>query len=81
MLAIFMHDCKCQLSKERTVLSVPLTETVMKEHAHLLDRSGQFAQQNDEIPLHMVSLATTSLPRLQSNDSQEFSFLMQKFNQ
>ena len=47
------------------------------KHAHVLDRSGQFAQQNDEIPLHMVSLATTSLPRLQSSDSQKFSFLLQ----
>ena len=30
MFALSIHDCKCQLSKERKVLSVPLTETVMK---------------------------------------------------
>ena len=42
-----------------------------------LDRSGQLAQQNDDILRHMVSFATTSLPRLQSNDSQKFSFLLQ----
>ena len=30
MFALSTHDCKCQLSKERKFLSVPLTETVTK---------------------------------------------------